>query len=85
MFGHLSNEDAAFLARSLASDGVEVFALAHLSQENNTPGSAYSAVKSALDGEGFTSCEVVVAECASTVCLPDGKRPGSKEKDLCLK
>lgn len=46
--GHLSNENAGILAARLASSGTKSLMLAHLSQENNTPGLALSAVRSAL-------------------------------------
>ena len=38
--GHLSNKDSALLCAGLAKRGTRSFILAHLSEENNTPGTA---------------------------------------------
>ncbi len=59
--GHLSNPDCAALACTLAHSGVHSIALGHLSRENNTPDRAYSAVREALDGEGFRNVRLAVA------------------------
>ena len=59
--GHLSNPDCAALACTLAHSGVRSIALGHLSRENNTPDRAYSAVREALDGEGFRNVRLAVA------------------------
>lgn len=48
--GHLSNNDAAFLAQRLAASGTRQFVLAHLSRENNTPERARQTVSLALSG-----------------------------------
>lgn len=48
--GHLSNNDAAFLAQRLAAFGTRRFVLAHLSRENNTPERARLTVERALSG-----------------------------------
>ncbi len=48
--GHLSNEDCARLARTLADSGTERVILGHLSRENNTPARAMYAAEKALDG-----------------------------------
>ena len=48
--GHLSNDDCAYLARSLARDGTENIILGHLSRENNTPKKAFSTVSREIDG-----------------------------------
>ncbi len=49
--GHLSNDDCAKLAYSLAKSGTRDIIIGHLSRENNTPEIALSTVKSALCGE----------------------------------
>ncbi len=49
-YGHLSNDDCACLASRLASEGTRFIILAHLSQENNTPSKAFSAVSAAIEG-----------------------------------
>lgn len=48
--GHLSNEDTAALLQELHHDRLAHVILAHLSEENNTPDKARSAVKNALNG-----------------------------------
>ncbi len=77
--GHLSNEDCAHLACTLADRGCEVIALAHLSPENNTPQIAYSEVRRALDSEGYAGCEVVVTDREETVEIPKSPRTNTEE------
>lgn len=60
--GHLSNPDSAEFAARLCENGTCRLMLAHLSQENNTPDTAYDACISALGRE-----DVCVA-----VAAPDG-------------
>lgn len=52
--GHLSNEDAARFAVTLAEAGASELVLAHLSKENNTPAMARNAVEIALSAAGLT-------------------------------
>lgn len=52
--GHLSNEDAARFAVTLAEQGAEEIVLAHLSRENNTPAMARNAVEAALSATGLS-------------------------------
>ena len=66
--GHLSNKDCAVLARNLAENGTTRIILGHLSKENNTPETALSESRAALDGtraelycapsSGFMSFEI---------------------------
>lgn len=51
--GHLSNADCAKLCAMLAKSGTKSLWLGHLSHENNTPDLAYTAVRNALEEEGF--------------------------------
>lgn len=51
--GHLPNEEAARFAVTLAEQGASEIVLAHLSQENNTPAMARSAVETALSAAGL--------------------------------
>lgn len=53
--GHLSNEMCAELAAELADAGARHIVLAHLSQENNTPGLARRTVSAALERRGCGS------------------------------
>lgn len=48
--GHLSNADCAYFVKKLAEYGMKSVLLAHLSEENNTPLLAKSAVESELSG-----------------------------------
>ncbi len=59
--GHLSNDACGELCCALAERGTARIALGHLSRENNTPDRAYSAVREALDGEGFRNVRLAVA------------------------
>lgn len=52
--GHLSNEACGALCVALAKTGTKSFWLGHLSQHNNLPELAYSAVRNALLENGFT-------------------------------
>lgn len=49
--GHLNNEDSAQLALHAARNGTRRMVLIHLSEENNTPQLALSAVRAAVDRE----------------------------------
>lgn len=49
--GHLSNPDSALFAARLCAEGTKYLMLAHLSQENNTPDTAYDECLSAV-GDG---------------------------------
>lgn len=51
--GHLSNEDCARFAVTLAEQGAVEIVLAHLSLENNTPAMARGAVETALSAAGL--------------------------------
>ena len=50
--GHLSNENAARFAVTLAEAGAAEFVLVHLSRENNTPAMAHGTVNLALSAAG---------------------------------
>ena len=54
--GHLSNDDCAALAATLARSGTRQIVLGHLSRENNTPALAYRAVHDALAGTQAHLC-----------------------------
>ncbi|MEG1720707.1 MAG: MBL fold metallo-hydrolase [Pseudoflavonifractor sp.] len=58
--GHLSNEAGGALARHAAEHGAKKILLAHLSQENNTPAMAYSAVHRALSAAGIGDDDVLL-------------------------
>ncbi len=60
--GHLSNEDCAKAVARLAENGVSHFLLSHLSETNNTPGTALRESRGALSGAGaLNEVEVTVA------------------------
>ena len=48
--GHLSNEDAALLLETLIHERLAHVILAHLSEENNSPGKARQTVETVVDG-----------------------------------
>ncbi len=50
--GHLSNEQCGLFASYLANHGTEIIVLAHLSENNNTPHKAVTAVEHFLDLAG---------------------------------
>ena len=50
--GHLSNTDSATFAAKLCKTGTKKLMLAHLSQENNTPDTAYDECFSAVGDDG---------------------------------
>ncbi len=54
--GHLSNPDSALLAAHLCATGTRHLMLAHLSQENNTPDTAYDACVSAVGDSRVQIC-----------------------------
>ncbi len=51
--GHLSNPDSAEFCSYLVKNGARRLILGHLSQENNTPRTAYEAVSSKLSQDGI--------------------------------
>lgn len=59
--GHLSNGDCAAACAYLASCGVKNFILAHLSEQNNAPLVASSAVERAIAEVGISDARVAVA------------------------
>lgn len=64
--GHLSNEDAARFAVTLAKAGATEIVLAHLSKENNTPAMALNAVGSALSAAELSAVlSVAPRDCLS--------------------
>ncbi len=52
-YGHLSNDRCAEICRRLCFDGTSKFLLAHLSEKNNTPTLAFSAVDNSLKKSGI--------------------------------
>ena len=54
--GHLSNGDSAAFAAELCAKGTKSLMLAHLSQENNTPDTAYDACVSSVGDGGVRIC-----------------------------
>ncbi len=59
--GHLSNADCAAACAFLASNGVRSFILAHLSEDNNDPELAVTAVQSSLCAAGHDDVRIVAA------------------------
>ena len=48
-YGHLSNEEAGFLAKELAKNGTKKILLGHLSKENNTEKIAYQTIVNEME------------------------------------
>lgn len=55
-YGHLSNEQSAVLAASLEHPGLQRLFLGHLSENNNTPDSAFDSVANRLKRGGDDIC-----------------------------
>ncbi len=58
-YGHLSNENAAQIARALRHGGLGTVVAAHLSEQNNRPGLARTALADAL---GCAATDIAVAD-----------------------
>lgn len=73
-YGHLSNDQAGQAASYLIRHGTEIFALSHLSQENNRPSLALRTVSGQLetDGAKIGRDYVITAssrfECSDPIC-----------------
>ena len=67
--GHLSNDDSALLACTLARSGTRNMVLGHLSRENNTPERARAAVHRALDENGFADVGLFIAPVSGALCV----------------
>ena len=70
--GHLSNAEAALMARTCVHRGLRHVVLCHLSQVNNRPEIALMAMRSALRGSGFRGA-LQAAPQHSTLTLGGGK------------
>ena len=67
--GHLSNDSCAELAVHLARTGTSRIILGHLSQENNTPQTAFARVRRALDENGLSEVELYIAPACERLCV----------------
>jgi phosphoribosyl 1,2-cyclic phosphodiesterase len=73
--GHLSNRDAAALARESVTTRTAHVVLAHLSEQNNTPQMAQHAVRSALRGTTFKGkLSTAAQDSVAGPFLPRGKK-----------
>lgn len=68
--GHLSNPDSACFASRLCESGTKSFLLAHLSQENNTPDTAYDECFSAVARRGV-HLAVAAPDCVTELPLEE--------------
>ena len=57
----VSLDGSAIPACAFADDSTRTIVLGHLSRENNTPGTAFRAVRTALDSAGFGGVSLFVA------------------------
>ena len=78
--GHLSNTDCAALAVKLAEHGTKHLLLAHLSDTNNTPDTAFDEVFGALAGSGVN---VAVADAHAPTWLLGKEETKTKELPIC--
>ena len=60
-YGHLSNPDCAAVCSFLAVNGVRNFILAHLSEDNNDPELAVSAVAQSIASAGVSGAHITAA------------------------
>lgn len=67
--GHLSNADAARFAMESAAHGTGEIVLIHLSQDNNTPQTALSAVSSALEAAGESPALSTAPRACTSACF----------------
>lgn len=58
--GHLSNDECAATAARLIQDGTGKVMLMHLSEENNTPQTALTRVRSELENRGLEDADCVI-------------------------
>lgn len=79
--GHLSNAEAALMARTCVHRGLQHLVLCHLSQVNNRPEVALKTMKSALRGTGFRGT-LLAAPQHSTLTLGGGGRATQMELAL---
>ena len=78
--GHLSNVDCATLCAKLAEHGTKYILLAHLSETNNTPDTAFDEVFGALAGSGV---KIAVADPRVPTWLLGENELANKEDVLC--
>lgn len=81
--GHLSNVECATLAMRLAENGTKYILLAHLSETNNTPDTAFDEVFGALAGSGVN---IAVADPREPVWLigeDEETEKNDKEEIVC--
>jgi phosphoribosyl 1,2-cyclic phosphodiesterase len=83
-YGHLSNDDAAALARKCAHKGLSHIVLAHLSQKNNRPQIALETVRAALSGTEFTGQLTAASQGRPTgpFAVAGARAPGQLELTL---
>ncbi|HLE56389.1 MAG TPA: MBL fold metallo-hydrolase [Rhodothermia bacterium] len=83
-YGHLSNDDAAAVARKCAHKGLSHIVLAHLSQKNNRPRIALETVRAALDGTEFSGQLTAASQGRPTgpFAVAGARAPGQLELTL---
>ncbi|WKY48264.1 MBL fold metallo-hydrolase [Eubacteriaceae bacterium ES3] len=70
-FGHLSNEVAGNLVKTLVENGTETVLLAHLSQENNFPLLAYETTSRILSEAGINPQKDICLAVAKRSCVSE--------------
>jgi phosphoribosyl 1,2-cyclic phosphodiesterase len=75
LWGHLSNADAAEMARACIHKGLRHLVLCHLSQKNNRPDVAIGTMRSGIRGAGFQgSLQAASQDTPITVTLARSRR-----------
>lgn len=82
--GHLSNADAAHFAAAVAHKGLRHLILAHLSETNNTPQLAVTAVRDVLAAHGNCSIAVSAAERRSQTGPFQGHASAAARRDTAV-
>ena len=81
--GHLSNKDAAIIARTWAHSGLQHLVLAHLSEQCNTPDHALASVSAALGRSRFRGRVTTAQQDVVHGAFVAGRR-GSRAQQLAL-
>lgn len=68
-YGHLSNDQSAVLAASLEHPGLQKLFLGHLSENNNTPDSAFDSVANRMKRGGDDICVLKRAAVSEWFCV----------------
>ena len=60
--GHLSNKDSSYYLSKFIGDKTKIIALAHLSEENNTPSLAFDTLEQTLKAKNINVPKIIIAK-----------------------